>query len=112
MGCRAGLSYDLSVDDAGRLLREGDALARAGQPEAALDRYAQVARWYVSAGFALKAIAVYAQIRRLVRESAPAATVFDDEARLELPSLYRMLGLDADAVAIESEPSAPSRRAN
>jgi hypothetical protein len=100
------------VDDTGRLLREGDALVKAGQPEAALDRYAQVARRYVSAGFALKAIAVYKQIGQLVRESAPAATVFDDEARLKLPSLYRMLGLDADAVAIESERSAPPRRSN
>lgn len=102
------MRYDLSVDDARRLLREGDALAKDGQPEAALDRYAQVARWYRSTGFPLKAIAVYVQIRRLVREHAPEARVFDDEARLELPSLYRMLGLDADAIAIESERSVPS----
>jgi len=106
VGFRAGVSYDWNVD-ARRLLTEGDALARAGQREAALDRYAQVAGWYVSTGHALKAIAVYVQIRRLVQACGQEAMAFDDVARLKLPLLYRMLGLDADAVAIESERSAP-----
>jgi hypothetical protein len=98
-----GLGYDRRVDDARRLLKEGDSFLKAGEMRAALDRYAEVARGYAAAGFATKAIAIYLQIRKIVREHAPDARPLDDEARQKLSVLYRSVGLVADAVAIESE---------
>ncbi len=79
-------------------LRACDALAKSGKHREALVPYVEAARTYAAKGFALKAVAVYVQVRRLVREHAPDAYDVDAEARAQLIVLYRQLGLVADAL--------------
>ena len=85
------------------LLAEGDALAKTGDYGPAVRRYAEVARAYAQEGFSLKAIAVWKQVREIIRAHAPSERELDAEARRQLPLLYRELGLLEDASAIENE---------
>jgi hypothetical protein len=90
-------------DETRDLLRAGDALAKSGKHREALVPYVEAARTYTAKGFALKAVAVYVQVRRLVREHALDAHDVDAEARAQLIVLYRQLGLVADALELERE---------
>jgi hypothetical protein len=90
--------------DARALLREADAATKAGDHRSALRVYARVARFYASAGFALKAVAVYRQVRAMLREHAPDEAALDAESYGELLRLYRGLGLEDYARALELEP--------
>lgn len=95
--------------DARALLRQGDALLRDSDPIGAIDNYRRAARWYAQEGFGLKSLAVWKQVREVVRAHAPAERTVDAEARAALVSLYRSLGLEADALAVESENERTSR---
>ena len=85
------------------LLRTGDLLVKAEDYSGALRAYAEAARWYGSTRFPLKAIAVWKQIRDVVRREAPHETTVDQEARTALVPLFRGLGLEQEALAIEAE---------
>ncbi len=93
----------MSDDQARQLLRDGDALVRDGRYDVALRRYAAAARLLEGAGFALKAVAVLKQIRQIVTNHAPAEHDAEEDARRRLPVLYRSLGLESEALAIEAE---------
>jgi tetratricopeptide (TPR) repeat protein len=58
-------------NDARTLLKIGDLQARSGSFEAAIVTYEQVGRYYASQGFSVKAIAVYKQIREIIRKHVP-----------------------------------------
>ena len=84
------------------LLRKADLLLRTGDYRAALDTYAVVARSFASEGFSLKALAVWKQVREILRRHTPDRVELDMEARDALVALYRSLGLENDAKAIET----------
>jgi len=59
-------------NDARTLLKIGDLQARLSAYPEAIATYDRVGQYYSSQGFALKAIAVYKQIRELIKKHAPA----------------------------------------
>jgi hypothetical protein len=75
------------------VLKKADALLVAGDAQGAVAYYKTVAQFYAAQGFALKSIAVWKQIL--------AIPGFDAEARPQLITLYRSLGLEHDARALE-----------
>jgi len=75
----------------------------AGDPSGALRAYAEAARSFTREGFALKAVAIWRQIRQIIQRQAPRNVELDAEARAALPPLLRSLGLEQDARAIEDE---------
>jgi hypothetical protein len=89
--------------DARTLLREADAMLKANEIDLALRGYAQVARYFAEQGFALKAIAVWGQVREIIRKHALSTHPLEREAREQLPKLLRSLGLEQDARAIEED---------
>ena len=92
------------VRDPRTLLREGDERAKAGDYVAAIRLYAETARGYDESGHHLKAVACFKQVRDLIAKCAPDERALDGEARRRLPVLYRALGLDDYAEAVENEP--------
>ncbi len=78
-------------------------MLRARDYDGALRAYTQVARSYSEAGFALKAIAVWKQMREVIKRWAPEQRGLDDEARTTLASLYRLVGLHDHAARLEAE---------
>jgi len=91
------------------LLRRADALLRRGHASAALPLYAAAARLLAAEGSTLKAVAVFKQLREIAQKHSPTDDTFDAEARAALPTLYRALGLHADAEAVEREPPVSTR---
>ncbi len=85
------------------LLKEADKLHRSGAHAQALHLYARAARFFVSEGWPLKAVAVFRQIRQIIRDQALDERELDDEARWTMVELFRVLGLPADARALEAE---------
>ena len=94
-------SYSDLVDRRG-LLREGDVLVKTGDYRAALDKYAVVARSFASDGVPLKALALWRQVREIIRQHVPSQIELDTEAHGALVTLCRSLGLESDAKALES----------
>ena len=91
------------MDDPRGMLKKADSLLVARDVKGALVHYISVAQFYAAQGFALKSIAIWKQIRSIAqRENEPT---FDADARAQLITLYRSLGLQADAAAIEAERS-------
>ena len=86
-----------------QLLKQADALLRVDDYDGALHVYREVARAYAAEGFALKAVAVWKQIREIIGRHARAKHALDGEARAALIVEYRRLGLELDALAIETE---------
>ena len=80
-------------------------LVTTGDYRAALDKYAVVARSFASDGFSLKAVAVWKQVREIIRQHAANQVELDTEARVALITLYRSLGLENDAKALETASS-------
>ena len=91
------------------VLREGDGLLKNGDPVGAIHEYQKVARHYAEQGFWLKAVAIWKQIRDIVRTQAPDEIATDKKARAALVELYRGLGLMHDAEAVENEPPLPRK---
>jgi pilus assembly protein FimV len=85
------------------MLKKADVLLGAGDAKGAVDLYVRVAQFYGEQGFALKAIAIWKQIRTIAaRELRDKA--LDANVRAQLITMYRSLGLEADAHALEAEP--------
>jgi tetratricopeptide (TPR) repeat protein len=62
-----------------------------------------VGQYYSSQGFALKAIAVYKQIRELIKKHAPALADRYGHITPKLAEIYTQLGLTSDALAAYDE---------
>ena len=92
--------------DARTLLRIGDLQIKAANYSEAISTYESVGRLYASQGFALKAIAVYKQIRDIVAKYTPSAADRYAHIPPKLAELYEQLGLAREAVAVLDEVAA------
>lgn len=89
--------------DARTLLKIGDLQARMQAYAEAIATYDRVGQQYAAQGFALKAVAVYKQVRELIRKHAPELA--DRYAHIvpKLAEVYTHLGLPNDALAAYDE---------
>ncbi len=104
---KAILEYQKLIEsdpnDARTLLKMGDLqLKMAAYPEA-ITTYERVGRYYAQQGFALKAIAVYKQIREIVGKHVPHLEERYAHIPPKLAELYQQLGLVSDALAALNE---------
>ncbi|HEV8550843.1 MAG TPA: tetratricopeptide repeat protein [Polyangiaceae bacterium] len=90
-------------NDARTLLKIGDLQARLQAYPEAIATYDRVGLYYASQGFALKAIAVYKQIRELIKKHAPALADRYGHIVPKLAEIYTQLGLTSDALAAYDE---------
>lgn len=97
-------------NDARTLLKIGDLQARMQDYELAIATYDRVGQFYAQQGFALKAIAVYKQIRDLIRKHAPGLTDRYSYIVPRLAEIYTQLGLTSDALAAFDEVAARYQR--
>lgn len=90
-------------NDARTLLKIGDLQARMGAYAEAIATYDRVGQFYSGQGFSLKAIAVYKQIRELIKKHVPQ--LGDRYAHIipRLAQIYTELGLTTDALAAYDE---------
>ncbi|MEI9953917.1 MAG: hypothetical protein WDO74_34300 [Pseudomonadota bacterium] len=79
-------------------------------PEA-IATYDRVGQYYSSQGFALKAIAVYKQIRELIKKHAPDLADRYGHIVPKLAEIYTQLGLTSDALAAYDEVATRLQRA-
>lgn len=89
--------------DARTLLKIGDLQARLQAYPEAIATYDRVGQYYSAQGFALKAIAVYKQIRELIRKHAPQLADRYGHILPKLAEIYTQLGLTSDALAAYDE---------
>jgi len=89
--------------DARTLLKIGDLQARLQAYPEAIATYDRVGQYYSSQGFALKAIAVYKQIRELIRKHAPNLADRYGHIIPKLAEIYTQLGLTSDALSAYDE---------
>lgn len=90
-------------NDARTLLRMGDLHTKLSQYERAIAVYERVGKYYAAQGFALKAIAVFKQIRELVARHVPQLAERYAHITPKLAELYQQLGLTSDALAAYDE---------
>jgi len=90
-------------NDARTLLKIGDLQARLQAYPEAIATYDRVGQHYASQGFALKAIAVYKQIRELIKKHAPDLADRYGHIVPKLAEIYTQLGLTSDALAAYDE---------
>jgi len=90
-------------NDARTLLKIGDLQTKMGTYPDAISTYEGVGRLYAQQGFALKAIAVYKQIRELIAKHAPTLDERYGHITPKLAELYEQLGLVSDALAALDE---------
>jgi tetratricopeptide (TPR) repeat protein len=90
-------------NDARTLLKIGDLQARMQAYAEAIATYDRVGHYYAEQGFALKAIAVYKQIRELIRKHAPELADRYGHIVPRLADIYTQLGLTSDALAAYDE---------
>jgi tetratricopeptide (TPR) repeat protein len=90
-------------NDARTLLKIGDLQARLSAYPEAIATYDRVGQFYASQGFALKAIAVYKQIRELIKKHAPDLADRYGHIVPKLADIYTQLGLTSDALAAWDE---------
>ncbi|HEY2405832.1 MAG TPA: tetratricopeptide repeat protein [Polyangiaceae bacterium] len=98
-------------NDARTLLKIGDLQARLQAYPEAIATYDRVGQYYAAQGFALKAIAVYKQIRELIKKHAP--DLADRYAHIvpKLAEIYTQLGLTSDALQAYDEVATRLQRA-
>ncbi|MFC1642210.1 tetratricopeptide repeat protein [Myxococcota bacterium] len=89
--------------DARTLLKVGDLQARVQAYGDAIATYDHVGQHYAAQGFALKAIAVYKQVRELIRKHAPELADSYAHVVPKLAELYTHLGLPNDALGAYDE---------
>jgi tetratricopeptide (TPR) repeat protein len=89
--------------DARTLLKIGDLQSKMAEFGNAIATYERVGKYYASQGFALKAIAVYKQIRELVTKHVPHLEERYGHITPLLADLYQQLGLTSDALAALDE---------
>lgn len=90
-------------NDARTLLKIGDLQARMQMYAEAIATYDRVGQYYSQQGFALKAIAVYKQIRELVQKHVPQLADRYGHIVPKLAEIYTQLGLTSDALAAYDE---------
>jgi tetratricopeptide (TPR) repeat protein len=98
-------------NDARTLLKIGDLQARLQAYPEAIATYDRVGQYYSSQGFALKAIAVYKQIRELIKKHAPDLADRYGHIVPRLAEIYTELGLTSDALAAWDEVATRLQRA-
>lgn len=99
------------ANDARTLLKIGDLQARIEAYPEAIATYDRVGQYYASQGFALKAIAVYKQIRELIRKHAPNLAERYAHIVPKLAEIYTQLGLTSDALSAYDEVATRFQRA-
>jgi len=99
-------------NDARTLLKIGDLQARLSAYPEAIATYDRVGQFYASQGFALKAIAVYKQIRELIKKHAPDLADRYGHIVPKLADIYTQLGLTSDALAAWDEVATRLQRAS
>ncbi|GEM_PF-274512 len=90
-------------NDARTLLKIGDLQAKQALYADAINTYESVGRLYATQGFALKAIAVYKQIREIIAKHVPHLEERYGHIAPKLAELYQQLGLTSDALAALDE---------
>lgn len=98
--------------DARTLLKIGDLQARLSAYPEAIATYDRVGQFYASQGFALKAIAVYKQIRELIKKHAPDLADRYGHIVPKLADIYTQLGLTSDALSAWDEVATRLQRAS
>lgn len=89
--------------DARTLLKIGDLQSKMLDYRGAVETYNQVADHYARQGFHLKAIAVFKQIRELIRKHAPDLSAQYAHITPRLAEIYARLNLITDALAAYDE---------
>ena len=90
-------------NDARILLKVGDLQSKAAQYADAIETYEKVGRFYAQQGFALKAIAVFKQIKEIIAKHVPNLEERFGHITPKLAELYQQLGLTSDALAALDE---------
>lgn len=85
-------------NDARTLLKLGDLQVRMQHSAAAMQSYDRVAKLYEAQGFAVKALAVYKQIREHIQKRAPELADQFAHITPRLAKIYTQLGLKSDAI--------------
>ncbi|HSY24624.1 MAG TPA: tetratricopeptide repeat protein [Polyangiaceae bacterium] len=113
---RAAIEYQkiLQEDpsDARILLKLGDLQSKMEAYADAVATYDRVGKFYASQGFALKAIAVFKQIREIIARHVPALDEKYSHITPKLAELYQQLGLTSDALAALDEVATRLQRQN
>jgi tetratricopeptide (TPR) repeat protein len=102
--------YDVAIDEYRKLalaekndprwlLKIGDTQQKKGDYAAAIGTYDEVAKYYASQQFHLKAVAVYNSVRDLVARHAPQLASKYGHITVRLAELYEKLQLTSDAIA-------------
>ncbi|CAN5925546.1 hypothetical protein BH11MYX4_BH11MYX4_20480 [soil metagenome] len=94
---------DADPNDARTLLKIGDLQAKQFLHADAISTYETVGKLYAHQGFALKAIAVYKQIREIIAKHVPQLEERYGHITPKLAELYQQLGLTSDALAALDE---------
>ena len=104
---KAILEYQRIIEedpnDMRTLLKIGDLQLKMEAFPEAIATYERVGRFYAQQGFALKAIAVYKQIREIVQRNVPHLEERYAHIPPRLAELYQQLGLVSDALAALDE---------
>ncbi|HEY3815865.1 MAG TPA: hypothetical protein VGL81_01780 [Polyangiaceae bacterium] len=99
-------------NDARTLLKIGDLQSKMEAYADAVVTYERVGKFYASQGFALKAIAVYKQIREIIAKHVPQLEDKYAHITPKLAELYQQLGLTSDALAALDEVATRFQRQN
>jgi len=113
---RAVIEYQRVIqedpNDARTLLKVGDLQSKMEAYADAVGTYERVGKFYASQGFALKAIAVYKQIREIIAKHVPQLEEQYGHITPKLAELYQQLGLTSDALAALDEVATRLQRQN
>ena len=113
---RAVIEYQKVIqedpNDARTLLKIGDLQSKMEAYADAVATYERVGKFYASQGFALKAIAVYKQIREIIAKHVPQLEEKYSHITPKLAELYQQLGLTSDALAALDEVATRFQRQN
>ena len=113
---RAVIEYQKVIqedpNDARTLLKIGDLQSKMEAYGDAVGTYERVGKFYASQGFALKAIAVYKQIREIIAKHVPQLEETYSHITPKLAELYQQLGLTSDALAALDEVATRLQRQN
>ena len=113
---RAVIEYQRVIqedpNDARTLLKIGDLQSKMEAYADAVATYERVGKFYASQGFALKAIAVYKQIREIIAKHVPQLEDKYGHITPKLAELYQQLGLTSDALAALDDVATRLQRQN
>ncbi len=98
-------------NDARTLLKIGDLQSKMEAYGEAIATYERVGKFYATQGFALKAIAVFKQIREIIAKHVPQLEERYAHIAPRLAELYQQLGLVSDALATLDEVATRLQRA-